>query len=586
MTRFNAPLNARYATGLIVALGLLLALPNLWLGFFSDDFTMLTAFEGDPIFHRAWYDLYRFTPATSNPLWVAAGAAPWWSSPTLHIHLLRPLSSALLALDYRLFGRWAPGYHLHSLVWLLLYLVSARALFNSILSKSTARLALLILALSASLATPVGWPSARHLLVSGAFCGLGLSIRAAKSQTTYRRILVPVTIALALLAGEAGIGGLAFWLCYELLGPKQSVRITACLRRLLVPLLVTVTYFALYKWANGGVRGSAVYVEPLSAPIEFVKLALVRVPVLLEDMAFGIPSEISTLSSKASVALAAAGVVGISLVALPCILCWSRVSDQERGALRWLIPGATLAMVSTCGGFPGTRLLVVPLLGFAPLLAIAIRLGWNEVLANSGTTRTLRVTSGLLATLHFGLAPLAALNDEYNRHKMASGTQTAVNEAVAASTTARRYLILSASDPMIWMYAGMQMLVDRPGLVQGWCVISATKADLEVKRVGLRELIVEPRGTEFLTGAFERLFRADNFAFHTGESIQQCGVKIRLLALSRGRPKRISVEFEDDPNAQDVVMLAWRDGKLQRVDFDDIGNGTTINWSPGPMKAF
>ncbi len=95
----------------VVALGLALALPSLGIGFFADDYSLIGELEHRFTYNPRWWDLYQFFPggADLTRRMIAGGDDPWWSAPDLRLHLLRPLPSALIALDHAVFGRWALG---------------------------------------------------------------------------------------------------------------------------------------------------------------------------------------------------------------------------------------------------------------------------------------------------------------------------------------------------------------------------------------------------------------------------------------------------------------------------------------------
>ncbi len=577
-------LHQRRAPWVIAAVSLLLALPNLWLGFFADDFFILTGLEGDPLLHRPWYDLYQFATATSTPQLIARGAYPWWTQPDLHIHLWRPLSSALLALDHCCFGRHAFGYHLHSIGWLMFYVAAAWAFFKRTLSRSVAPLTLLILVLSPSLATPAGWPSARQLLVAGTLCSTGLVVAIGATGRPRRRWFAGLLLALGLFASEAGVAGLGYWICFELLGPSGASCVRARLKRCCLPLVLGALYFANYKIIGAGVHGSGVYVEPLSSPIEFAKLALVRVPVLMGDLLLGIISELSSFLPVWPLVLL--GLLGATILA---VLAWqmrAKMAVEDRQALRWLLPGAGFATLSVSGGFPGSRLLVLPMLGCAPLLAILIRLGFTEASRSPVRTIGLRAVAGLIAVTHLIVCPLGWIIDFNNRHRMARGVQSAVDQVAAMHTIAEKYIVWTSSDPMIWMYAPLQMFSERPDRSKCWCTLSAAKADLEVTRIGSNRFSVSPVGASLLAGTFERLYRSERRPFRLGDSVNQCGITISVTALSNGLPSRLDLLFHwpiDNPSG---IFLAWRDGKLRQVASLPVGSTQRLGWSPGPSRVF
>jgi hypothetical protein len=135
-----------------IALGIILALPALAAPFFVDDYIHLAFLEDIFPVHRQWWNLYTFVPDDSSQreTMLRYGMTPWWSSPELKLVLVRPLASAVLTLDHFLFGRHAFGWHLHSLLWWAVLLVSVSRLYRRRVPASVATLALAMFAMSAS----------------------------------------------------------------------------------------------------------------------------------------------------------------------------------------------------------------------------------------------------------------------------------------------------------------------------------------------------------------------------------------------------------------------------------------------------
>jgi hypothetical protein len=93
------------APWVIVAVALVVSLPSIQLGFYDDDHAFRAGLAGLlPEAPPAW-DLYRFTAGDveTNRALVEAGVFPWWTAPTLKLHLVRPLAGLLFEIG------WAPG---------------------------------------------------------------------------------------------------------------------------------------------------------------------------------------------------------------------------------------------------------------------------------------------------------------------------------------------------------------------------------------------------------------------------------------------------------------------------------------------
>src|SRR5262245_54797286 len=104
----------------IVILSVLLALPTLAIGFYADDHAQLVALEhAVPGLDWSPLDLYRFSSGDPAEVQAAVkeGLGPWWTDPHLRARFMRPLTSALLALDHLLYGRSAAFYHLTSVAF-------------------------------------------------------------------------------------------------------------------------------------------------------------------------------------------------------------------------------------------------------------------------------------------------------------------------------------------------------------------------------------------------------------------------------------------------------------------------------------
>ncbi|WP_437617348.1 hypothetical protein [Sorangium sp. So ce1151] len=98
----------------VLLLAAVLAAPSIAVGFYADDYHFFAflskRYPGSP----PWYDLYRFFTgdARTAQALIEMSGVPWWTDPEVRIHLVRPLASALLALQRALFGDAPLPYHL------------------------------------------------------------------------------------------------------------------------------------------------------------------------------------------------------------------------------------------------------------------------------------------------------------------------------------------------------------------------------------------------------------------------------------------------------------------------------------------
>ena len=121
----------------------------------------------------------------------------------MELRFLRPLSSALLWLDYRVFGENGIVFeHLHSLFWWALASVGLFTLLKSLFSRRVATLGVLVFAIAPCHDFPLTWIANREALVSVA---IGTFALIAYSRWRERRRARDGLASLALFAaGHAG----------------------------------------------------------------------------------------------------------------------------------------------------------------------------------------------------------------------------------------------------------------------------------------------------------------------------------------------------------------------------------------------
>jgi hypothetical protein len=188
---------------LIIAV--VVALPSLGSGFFADDLMHVAIIEGSPAPGKPW-DLFTF--ATGNPKEIAPfverGPYPWWTNPELKLRFFRPVSTLLIQIDHALFGRWAPGYHLHSLLWYLLGVFVVSLLFRAVLPVAIAAIALLLFAVDGNHFIAAAWPANRNAMVAfvSAMLAVWAYVRFRQAQTSRAGYTI---VALGIGAGGARV---------------------------------------------------------------------------------------------------------------------------------------------------------------------------------------------------------------------------------------------------------------------------------------------------------------------------------------------------------------------------------------------
>jgi hypothetical protein len=277
----------------------LLAWPSLPAPLFEDDvFHRGMLLDRVPGLHWGALELYDFVGGPSHPTTELRerGLVPWFTADDLKLRFFRPLSSATLAADARLFGSGAWIARLHSLGWFLGILVLVTAIHRRFLSPAAARLATLIYALAAAHAFPISWIAARHALVSCACALLAFwfHVRHRDDGARSSAWLGPLVFVAGLCAGEMALGGVALIAAFELFGRRDSVS-----RRLvaLAPAaLIALVYLGLYAAFDYGARGSGGYISfdgGLSSALAVTR----HFWILLGEMVAGTPSDAVTVGT-------------------------------------------------------------------------------------------------------------------------------------------------------------------------------------------------------------------------------------------------------------------------------------------------
>ncbi|MFT3926189.1 MAG: hypothetical protein QM778_26830 [Myxococcales bacterium] len=573
----------------VAAAAMLAALPSTAIGFYTDDYTLFAyltkVFSESP----PWYDLYRFVPGDPqvNRVYIDEGFLAWWSAPELRVRLLRPLSSVLFSWERAAFGDHALLYHVHSLAWFAGLLAALWSFYRRLFTRELAALALLVYGVSSANLHLYGWVSARHLLLSTTFVALalGLQERAQRENSTRFRGLSWLSLVLGLLCGESGLCGLIFAGAYAVAHAHEGGK-NRPWRAALPYLAGALGYLLFYAALGGGAKYSGMYISPLASPAAYLKATVVRVPALIGNALWSIPADFINVVPPASIALL--GLVAFAAFGWLVSRIWSTLSEFEQTTLRWLGLAALISLPAMVGGSPGSRMLAIPNIGFAPVCAAVLLYGKR---AFEDEPRGLALTGrGLVRLFGFTtlvLAPLQLLVGVAMHRSMADKTRFVAEHLPSSALRAdTRLVMVASSDPLAYMYPRSILGAQHATQARCWSVLSGARADHRITRVGERELMIAPIGRTMLQGEFEGLYRAAEIPLRVGDEVEQCGLKIRVAALQDGKPSRIHVAFDaalDDPT---LSLVEWKDERFVPFVPPAVGQSVLWKWSSGPTGLF
>ncbi|KIG17642.1 hypothetical protein DB30_02917 [Enhygromyxa salina] len=585
----------RWASGwrwltILIGVGLLAALARasaLDVGLMSDDFAQHGMLVGlYPGQGYAPFDLYAFFRDDPKLLaaHVEAGTVPWWTQPGLHGTVLRPLSSALLSLDHavvpysRPYAAWA--WHLHSLAWLVALVVAAGLALRRLLPAWIAVLAVVLLGCEAGVATPIAWLANRCVLVSATFgclavwAHVGWRTLELERRTTRRRLIAAevVLVGLSLAAGEYGLSFVAYLVAYELLGaPVSSVRarVLAC-----APALVTaLAWLILHRALGYGSSGSAIYVDPFTAPIAWLELAATRIPRLLTAAFWSIPADTGDLvrrfgsswvvwdigpkPSPAAYERAHSIVCGVLLLlaGLVVALLRSELREQERRTLRWLTAGAVLGLLPLSVAPAHSRLLIPAQLGTCALVAAMI-IASVRALAGGVHYRIASIccvplTAVLLyghtvAELQWGRTYLAILTN-MNRTIEAAFDRT---DVPAADFGGRDVIVLNAISQTVALHGHYLLHSRGEPTPRSWRSLAMAEFPIIARRTSRRSLELSAVQSGWLRSGAELFFRRDGQTLPAGTAFEVPGLSVEIESDVEGYPSRVKFGFPhslDDP---------------------------------------
>lgn len=580
----------KYGYRLAFVAAIVISIPSLGFGFFMDDYALLLAAEGSNRFVQSPLSLYTFglgDPEAMAPF-IDAGPFPWYTLPDVRIEFCRYLSCVTMLLDTKLFGRFAPLFHLHSILWYLVILWATRWIYGRTIPGGVGVLALLVFAIDDGHWLPATWWANRNALVSiaPALWGVAAHLRWREDGWKPGLPLSLLGYAAGLLAGETALSVLAYVPAYELLGAKGTSR--ARLRGFVPATLLVLAYAAFYRAMNFGAYGSEIYVDPSREPLLYLSLAPLRFCALAGSQFFSIHAELPALISGTLEPIALLGALALGLILMGLRSAWPHLEDRERRTLRWLLAGAALSTIPVMASFPSGRLLLVPSVGGSAAIAVLIRHGWRlrqgEIApASRRTARPLRILGGVLVAIHLILAPLTWPVSTFLLTRIGHATVEAIltAEVDESRLAGQQVMAINSGDPMTAFYPLLVREYFKRPVPEKWRALSMAPYAHRLTRTGENSFEVEIVDGEMFTTFFEELVRPSRAPFAPGDVVHLDGADITVLETGDYGPRRLACRFEASLEDPRYVFLTWREEKFRRLEMPAIGESVFL-----PLASF
>lgn len=476
---------------------------------------------------------------------ISAADMPWWTEPSIHMDLWRPLAALTHALDHRLWPGAPWLMHLHSVLWyglLVALVLRAHRAFGG--PPERVSLGALLFGLSQAHGMNVGWVAARNSVIAAVLVvGMLLLHRRWRSEGWRPGALLgPLALAGALLANEGAAAGLGFLVAFAFVLDERRHRFTA-----LVPYLaVIVLWRIVYQAGDYEAVGSGVYLDPATDPLGYLLRTVVHGAIMLAgSLGLAVLDLLGSLPGLLSVAF-------VSAVPFLALLGWlAREPLRRDPSLRMWTLGAVLACATAGTSLPTDRGLLLLGVGTYPLLA-ALVLRASE----QGVPTLARVVGRGLLVLHVFQSLLLPLRVGTTRFIQGSVDRFAAALPTDPSIEDRALVMLNAPSDLVMLY--YRPLAERAG--------RPFPARVSYLYAGAGEVtvtVVDPSTLElsstrpWLVAPLDRLLRRD-VSFEPGQRVEAPCLTAEIVTTdTEDLPTTVRFELHPDRPGCDPVLMAW-----------------------------
>ena len=567
-----------------------------------DDYFQQAVLAGEYPGPGAPFGLYAFVPPDREVVadHLARGSLPWWTVPHYRFAMIRPLASLSLAFDHAV----APGdpwfAHAHSVAWGLGFLVAVFAVVRRALGPAFAAVAVLLMALDAAMFMPVAWIANRCALQSATFGLVAILLhlrwrapREGESNGWPWGVAELAAWSAAFLCGEYAIAGVAYVLAFELVAGEGGLRERglAAAPALLVALPYVATHFGL----GYGVYDTTVYRDPGADPRGFLQAALHRYPRLLGEAFTSIPADPLTFMRRFpgwgepdphaldwliphAVVL---GMGGVLVAGLSLLAARPALQPEERRALSWMLLGTVAGIVPLLPAPAWSRLLLLPGLGAAAVLAavaVASVRAWVPHLSEMEVPRPWR-TRILGGVLVLGLAPGHLVGESRDGEDLITGLKSValLGRAIYSSSSSlelggKDVVMVTAPNIELGLHGFAAFVVTDVPRPASFHVLSFGEQAHFLRRTAPNKIMVLPMGEPLLVHPDERVFRSSRDP-PALDQVMDAGVfRARIAALDpEGGARAIELTFDAPVDVDRYAFVRLGPMGLRRIPMPAVG---------------
>lgn len=573
-------------------------------GFLWDDFYHQVVMRGlAPDLDLCRWNLYDFNLRAAGGETIARAVAPWWSDDNLRLSMLRPVASASLWLDFLLHGAAPFGYHVTSLALFALLIALVGVLHRRLVQLPgssyawrqepvvAAAAATALFAIDDVHGLPTGWVANRNTLLATLFMVAGALCWLARGRANRPAAWTAGTVLCLLLACGSKESGLALvpiliWIEFVRLRAASRGWVGAGQRLVRTPAvwivgLAGVAYLAGYVIAGYG-PNSTMYRTPWDDPLAAVARLAGVVPLGMQSLIFGVPTDIVANSDVARPIAVAATCVLLVLFAAPLgRAAWT--TPAGRVGAGWML----LALLPEMGGDISDRLWMNASVGSALLLGalvgqcVAAGRRWSWMQAARAALVAIVVLMQTAGSVYVNQVRAAAF------HGLGAGDREQVAELDLNDRAGdvRRVYVVSARTSLQFFQAGLMLRALRGDPTIWAPPLHAARRPLRLERLGERALRMTSLGTPFVTNRFERLFQTGAREMRRGDVYDGAEFVARVDEVDGGGVRTVTFEFERPLDAPSHRFVALLDGRLQCIEMPRVGESLELPEPPAPFEG-